>query len=57
MGLMFDFGTVVHGWVTKTSRFCLPCVMGLGFAVMGMGLLNRCLRLGFEWVVGCGSWV
>ena len=28
--------------------------MGLGFAIVGMGLLNQCLRLGFEWVVGLG---
>ena len=59
------------GWATTTFVFCLPCVVGeicnhgwwalltvgLGFAVVGMGLLNRCLRLGFEWVVGCGSWL
>ena len=31
--------------------------MGLGFDVVGMDLLNRCLKLGFEWVVGCGSWL
>ena len=28
--------------------------VGLGFAIVGMGLLNRCLRLEFEWVVGLG---
>ena len=55
MGLTFDFGAVGHGWATTTSGFCLLCVVGLGFDVMGMDLLNRCLKLGFEWVVGCGS--
>ena len=42
MGLMFDFGVVGHGWVTKTSGFCFPCVVGemcslwvVGFAHSG----------------------
>ena len=31
--------------------------VGLGFDVVGMDLLNWCLKLGFEWVVGCGAWL
>ena len=71
MGLMFDFGQWIVGG--RQQHLCFACrvswvrfarhgwwallTVGLGFAVMGMGLLNRCLRLGFEWVVGCGSWL
>ena len=59
MGLTFDFGPVGHGWATTTSGFCLLCVVGLGFDVMGMDLLNRCLAksMGVVGWFNFGDWL
>ena len=43
-------------WVRFAHRgWWALLAVGLGFAIVGMGFLNRCLRLRFEWVVGFGS--